>query len=69
MPTLPDDFDRLVMRCLAKRPEDRFQTVEELTLALDECTVAGSWTRSEASNWWQQRSLPASDAPLAAAVG
>jgi hypothetical protein len=31
---LPTDFEKIVLRCLAKRPEDRFQSVGALRAAL-----------------------------------
>lgn len=33
---VPDDYERIVHRCLAKNPDDRFQTGKELLLALEE---------------------------------
>ena len=36
----PPAVDRLVRRCLAKRPLDRFQTMRELRAALDELTAS-----------------------------
>jgi serine/threonine-protein kinase len=52
---VPEDFERIVLRCLAKRPEDRFQAIEDLAEALDSCTDAGTWTRRDAERWWIQR--------------
>jgi serine/threonine-protein kinase len=37
--TAPADLDRIVRRCLAKAPADRFQTMGEVARALDEATV------------------------------
>src|SRR5262245_24576955 len=31
---IPEDFERLIIRCLAKRPEDRFPNMKELSRAL-----------------------------------
>jgi serine/threonine-protein kinase len=50
---LPADLEQVVMRCLAKRPEDRYQSVAELISALDSCEHAGGWTRQHAADWWQ----------------
>jgi tRNA A-37 threonylcarbamoyl transferase component Bud32/TolB-like protein len=41
--TIPAEFGELVMRCLAKEPEDRWQTAEELRAQLDsEVTLSGT---------------------------
>ena len=39
--TIPEDVERVVLRCLAKDPSDRFQTSESLEHALGECACAG----------------------------
>lgn len=54
---VPDDLARIVFRCLAKDPEDRFPTVRELSKALDQCKDAGMWTSEDAEKWWTN--LPA----------
>lgn len=38
--SIPDDFDAVVMRMLAKKPEDRFATAQELLTALEEVARA-----------------------------
>ncbi|HUG89320.1 MAG TPA: serine/threonine-protein kinase [Planctomycetaceae bacterium] len=53
-PDVPADLEAVVMRCLAKRPEDRFAGVSELDAALAACESAGAWTRSDAARWWSE---------------
>src|SRR5262245_1457067 len=57
---VPADLELVILRCLAKKPEDRFQDVERLEEALGECEVADRWTQSDAIQWWHQHT-PASD--------
>jgi serine/threonine-protein kinase len=45
---IPDDIERIVLRCLEKDRSDRFQTVEELDVALSQCGCAGAWTQCDA---------------------
>jgi eukaryotic-like serine/threonine-protein kinase len=52
---LPEDLDRIVMRCLAKAPADRFPDAESLESALAECSCAPKWGKNEANQWWQRR--------------
>jgi hypothetical protein len=46
------DLSEVLLRCLAKRPEDRFSRAEELDQALAACGAAGTWTLQEAEKWW-----------------
>jgi serine/threonine protein kinase len=52
---VPADLERVILRCLAKRPEDRFQDTESLERALAECAAADQWTQSHAARWWKER--------------
>ena len=38
-PEIPADLEAIVLRCLAKRPADRYQDVASLAVALAECSV------------------------------
>ncbi|MBX7074376.1 MAG: serine/threonine protein kinase [Pirellulales bacterium] len=53
-PELPADLDAVILRCLAKDPADRFQTVGDLEAALGACGVAAAWTDQSAEAWWQK---------------
>ncbi len=67
-PPLPDEIDAglaaVVMRCLKKAPDGRFQTVSELLQALGSCAAATTWAEEQAAAWWRER--PAAADPAAA---
>jgi eukaryotic-like serine/threonine-protein kinase len=50
---IPDDLERVVLRCLAKKPEDRPHSAHELARLLAACAGARAWTRDDALEWWQ----------------
>jgi eukaryotic-like serine/threonine-protein kinase len=49
---LPEDLEAVILRCLAKRPEDRFASVDELSEALGSCHCAQDWSAADAERWW-----------------
>jgi serine/threonine-protein kinase len=49
---LPADVETILLKCLAKDPEERFASAAALGEALAACSVAGQWTRSDAAAWW-----------------
>ena len=51
--SVPSDVEALVLRCLAKEPNQRFQSASALGEALAACSVAGRWTYADAARWWQ----------------
>ncbi|MCA8992823.1 MAG: protein kinase [Planctomycetaceae bacterium] len=55
---IPHDLADIVMKCLEKSPDDRFQTVLELQRALRKCELANVWTREKAEMWWQLSGCP-----------
>lgn len=51
-PGVPADLEAVVLRCLAKRPDERFGTIDVLDRALAECRCAGEWSEADAVGWW-----------------
>ena len=51
-PDVPPDLQGVVMRCLAKQPDDRFPDAESLMEALQACRLADEWTQQRAAAWW-----------------
>jgi serine/threonine-protein kinase len=49
---IPPSLERVVMACLAKNPNDRPQSVEELRAMLDACTDVTEWSQADADRWW-----------------
>ncbi|TWT76328.1 Serine/threonine-protein kinase PknB [Planctomycetes bacterium CA13] len=62
-PNIPDDLGRVVMRCLAKNPANRYGSASELQLALRQCECAGKWTQQLASAWWGEYAAPKMPTP------
>lgn len=46
------DLEEILLRCLAKRPEDRFASAAELQESLEACSCAASWNEHVAQLWW-----------------
>ena len=49
---IPPDLEALVMQCLAKDPNDRPQSADEMLERLEACEVPGGWMRRDAQRWW-----------------
>ena len=50
--SIPGDLESVILKCLEKRPEDRFASIVELDAALAACESADEWTREDARQWW-----------------
>ncbi len=66
--SVPEDLEAIVLRCLAKQPQDRFPNVEQLDAALAACQSAGDWTQDQARAWWLQAETSAESAPTGSSV-
>jgi hypothetical protein len=57
---VPADLEKIVLRCLEKNPEARFQSAHGLATALDGCADARGWSPQKAALWWQSQEPAAS---------
>ncbi|TWT87562.1 Serine/threonine-protein kinase PrkC [Pseudobythopirellula maris] len=65
-PDLPIELEEIVLRCLEKDPELRYQEVESLRQALLDLELADEWSSEHAADWWAQHGCPERKAKAAA---
>jgi tRNA A-37 threonylcarbamoyl transferase component Bud32 len=51
---VPADLAAVILRCLSKKPEDRYPDVESVERALLACESAGEWNEEQAAAWWRE---------------
>jgi serine/threonine protein kinase len=56
---VPQQLEEIILRCLAKQPEQRPQSARELNRLLASVRGVPEWTQEDASEWWRTY-LPAS---------
>jgi len=49
---IPADLERVLLRCLAKQPEDRPRSAQILHEELSTCGAGTRWTQAQAIEWW-----------------
>jgi serine/threonine-protein kinase len=54
-PGLPHDLERVVVRCLAKSPADRYPDADALDRELAACAAATEWDFGLAAEWWRSQ--------------
>jgi len=55
---IPDDMEKLVLRCLAKDPKERYANAEQLATALRTLEVGTRWGQVDAREWWDKHAIP-----------
>src|SRR5262249_56051159 len=50
----PAGLQRVILRCLEKDPDHRYQDALSLDKAFAACACAGRWTLECAEDWWRQ---------------
>jgi len=53
---IPADLERVVLRCLAKKPDDRYPDTPSLAEDLEACADAPNWSPRHAALWWRDHS-------------
>jgi CHASE1-domain containing sensor protein len=56
MPSISEAFERIVQKCLSKKPEDRFVSARQLARALSNLELP-PWSEVEASDWWAENHI------------
>ncbi|HUG91336.1 MAG TPA: serine/threonine-protein kinase [Planctomycetaceae bacterium] len=57
-PEVPGDLEAVVLRCLAKKPDERYPDAVSLDQALSACDEAGVWTEVQAAACWRSAENP-----------
>ena len=51
---IPSDLEKIILKCLEKKAEQRFSNATQLRDALIACACSKDWTVAKASEWWDQ---------------
>ncbi|MCA9158058.1 MAG: serine/threonine protein kinase [Planctomycetales bacterium] len=57
-PDVPSGLTQVIMKCLEKKPEDRFANVRLLQQALIDCETDDVWNAEQAAHWWKHHGCP-----------
>ncbi len=55
---VPSELAQVIMKCLEKKPEDRFANVRLLHQALIDCESDDVWSPEKAALWWKHHGCP-----------
>jgi serine/threonine-protein kinase len=50
---VPAELEAILLRCLAKRPAERYASANALAAALGELVLDKAWDEDEARRWWR----------------
>ncbi len=65
-PDCPADLEAVVLRCMAKKADERYEDTRALAIALAECGCAADWNEARAEGWWIERASTTLEAAGAA---
>ena len=51
---IPSKLETIILRCLKKDPNDRFQSAKQMAAALGEVPLATPWDAQRAEEWWDR---------------
>jgi len=60
---IPADLEAVILRCLAKRPDDRYPDARAVADALAGCGCAAQWDDAHAEAWWLEQASGSSAGP------
>ena len=55
---VPEDLERVILKSLAKDPNERYQDVKAMARDLAACGSAADWNEDAAEAWWQAQVQP-----------
>ena len=61
-------LEAILLRCLEKRPEDRFASAAAMAEALEALPIHHEWTRADAKAWWREHRVVVAATPSNDAV-
>src|SRR5262245_26098507 len=62
-PDIPADLEEVLLHCLAKDPDGRLPSAEELERVLSACASANEWDARKAAGWWEEFEPPGAARP------
>jgi len=65
---VPSALSAVIMRCLAKSPDDRFEGAAALAHAVRATGLSDAWTAAQAEAWWTAHEPPAASSTAGAAA-
>ncbi|APZ92201.1 serine/threonine protein kinase [Fuerstiella marisgermanici] len=51
---VPADLAAIILKCLAREPDDRFDSARQLRSALETCECGSEWSWQFAEDWWKE---------------
>ncbi len=54
-PTIPLDLETIVLKCLNKKPTERYPNITSLLAAFEQCECHNAWSDKQAAQWWENK--------------